>query len=284
MNILIDNTSYAHAPVRVLESPTGQRFGYRAIGAGGTNPPLVLLVHLAATLDNWDPLLLDLLAKERNVIAVDYSGAASSTGKAPITVENMAGGILDFFDLAGLDTVDLLGLSLGGFVAQEILRLQPSRVRGAILAGTGPAGGVGITKVPAITATAIAKATLSRRDPRHYLFFPRSAWDKADDFFARLATITHRDHPMQVPTFLKQLRAVTAWGKQDPQDLSTITHPVLVINGDNDIMVPTPNSVDLAKRLPNARPVELYPGAGHGAIFQEPRLAAQQVNDFLASL
>ena len=285
MPIQIDHTtSYTQAPVRVLEDPQGRRYGYRAINfQDNDNPPLVLLTHLAATLDNWDPLLVDLLAKDRTVIAIDYPGVASSTGSAPTTVEGMARAVLHFLDLAGLKKVDLLGLSLGGFVAQDILRIAPERVRAVILAGTGPAGGDGITKVPAVTFSAMAQAFLSRRDPRHFLFFPKAAWGKAGDFLERLATITHRDHPIRVRAFLNQLKAVVAWGKQQPQDLGTITHPALVINGDNDIMVPTPNTVDLGRRLPNATLVDLYPEAGHGAIFQEPRLSAQQIREFLAN-
>ena len=280
MSITYFTGGYAQAPVQTLTTPKGQSFAYRALGAPGS-VPIVALVHLAANLDNWDPQLLDLLAAGRPIIAVDYAGVGKSTGTAGTTVKNMAEGIIEFLDAAGLETVDLLGLSLGGFVVQQLLLDAPHRFRKAILAGTGPAGGVGITRVPLLTFQAMLRSFIKRRDPKYYLFFPESAWDKADKFFDRISGFAHPDTPIRVPSFLRQLRAVYAWGKQSPQDLSNIKHPVLVVNGEHDVMVPSANTINLATRIPNAVEVDLYPGAGHGAIFQEPVIFAEQVQNFL---
>lgn len=271
---------YADAPVERMTVPQGAHFAYRAVGSDD-GVPLLLLNHLAATLDGWDPLLVDRLAQDRPVIAVDYRGMGGSSGSAPTTVAGMADGVIEFLDAARLERVDVLGLSLGGFVTQQLLLTHPQRFRMAVLAGTGPAGGAGITRVPGLTFRAMAKAALTRKDPRHYLFFPVTAWDRADEFLGRVAAFKHPDRAARVPGLLRQLRAVRGWGRQEPQDLSRIDHPVLVVNGDNDLMVPSPNTLDLGRRLPAARLEELYPGAGHGAIFQEPDLFASQVRAFL---
>lgn len=119
------------------------------------------------------PQLLDLLAAGRPIIAVDYAGVGKSTGTAGTTVKNMAEGIIEFLDTAGLETVDLLGLSLGGFVVQQLLLDAPHRFRKAILAGTGPAGGVGIARVPLLTFQAMLRSFIKRRDPKYYLFSQR---------------------------------------------------------------------------------------------------------------
>jgi pimeloyl-ACP methyl ester carboxylesterase len=170
----------------------------------------------------------------------------------------------------GFDKVDLLGFSLGGFVAQDIVLKEPDLIRKLILAGTGPAGGEGIEKVGPVSWPLIIKGMLTFRDPKYYLFFTPTANSRraAKDFLDRLKERkADRDKPITVGAFLRQLKAIKAWGKQAPQDLSTIKKPVLVANGDQDIMVPSSNSIDLARRLPNAELV-LYEDAGHGGIFQ----------------
>lgn len=270
--------SYADAPVEHLRVGE-QEIAYRAVGHGGT--PLVLLVHLSGTLDNWDPELVDALSRDRAVVAIDYEDAGASSGKSGLSVHALAEGAARFIRTSSLGKVDALGLSLGGFVLQDLLIHHPDLFRKAILAGTGPAGGLEIEKVPGRTFMAMAKAALKRKDPKHYLFYPPSAWDKADRILARMANFTHPDAPMSVPTFLRQLVAVYRWGKAAPQDLSRIPHEVLVVNGDADLMVPSPNTLDMAYRIPRSSFSELYPQAGHGAIFQEGQRFAQEVHDFL---
>ncbi len=166
--------------------------------------------------------------------------------------------------------MDLIGFSLGGFVVQEILLTAPDLVRRAILAGTGPAGGTGIEWVGAVSWPLILKGLITLRDPKAYLFFTSSKAGRgaAEAFLARLKERSRdRDKPVSLGTFLRQLGAIKAWGQQPPQPLETIRQPVLVANGEHDIMVPTANSRDLAGRIPGAELV-LYPDAGHGGIFQ----------------
>jgi len=244
-------------------------FAYRELGAADA-PPLLLLNHWGAVLDNFDPRIVDGLARRHRVIALDYRGMGGSGGTAPVTIADMAQDTLAFLRALQLEQVDVLGFSLGGFVAQQLVLDAPGQVRRLILTGTGPAGGRGIDRVGRVSWPLIAKALLTGRDPKYYLFFtgsPRGR-EAARAFLQRLKERTrHRDRAATPRAFLRQLKAITAWGRQAPQDLGRIQIPVLVANGDSDIMVPSHNSTDLAARLPHATLV-LYADAGHGGIFQ----------------
>ncbi|HSI17486.1 MAG TPA: alpha/beta hydrolase, partial [Sphingomonas sp.] len=259
---------WVDAPNRSVAA-AGTTFAYRRLGpAAGV--PVLLLNHWGATLDNFDPRIVDGLAATRPVIAIDYRGVGASGGKAPRDVAEMARDMIACINALGLETVDLLGFSLGGFVAQDIVRQESGLIRKIILAGTGPAGGVGIAQVGAVSWPLIARAMLTLRDAKFYLFFTGTTHGRgaAQAFLDRLKERkTARDKPITVSAFLRQLKAIHAWGRQSPQDLGAIEKPVLVANGDQDIMVPSSNSIDLARRLPNAELV-LYEDAGHGGIFQ----------------
>lgn len=183
----------------------------------------------------------------------------------------------------GLTRIDLLGFSLGGFVAQQVVLDAPDLVRRLILTGTGPAGGRGIDRVGRVSWPLIIKGLLTRRDPKYYLFFTATARGRraANDFLHRLKERTSdRDNAALPNAFLRQLKAITAWGRQSPQNLGGIRIPVLIANGDSDIMVPTSNSAELARRIPNATLI-IYQDAGHGGIFQ---YHAEFVSEALAFL
>lgn len=261
-------SSYATAPAKTIEVG-GTTFAYRELGPD-SGVPVILLNHLGAVLDNWDPRVVDGIAARHHVIAFDNRGVGASGGKTPDTVEAMARDAIAFISALGYAEVDLLGFSLGGFVAQDIALRRPSLVRRMILAGTGPAGGVGIDNVTGVTISDSLKAVLTFKDPKENLFFTTTANGKteAKRFIARLKERrTDRDKAVSITTFRKQLKAIHAWGVAPAADLSAITQPVLVANGDHDRMVPSINSKDLADRLPNAA-LRLYPDAGHGGIFQ----------------
>ncbi|RSM51843.1 alpha/beta hydrolase [Amycolatopsis sp. WAC 01376] len=259
---------YRNAPTKTIDVG-GTTFAYRRLGPEhGT--PVIFLNHLAAVLDNWDPRVVDGIAAKRPVITFDNRGIGASQGKTPRSVAEMARDAIAFIRASGHDEVDLLGFSLGGFVAQVIAEEEPRLVRRMILAGTGPAGGAGIDKVTPITLLDTLKAALTFKDPKEYLFFTRTADGKAKarQFVNRLKERTEdRDKPISVTAFRNQLKAIHRWGRRRPSDLTVIRQPVLVANGDQDRMVPSRNSADLARRLPNGRLV-LYPDAGHGGIFQ----------------
>ncbi|MGS2586638.1 alpha/beta fold hydrolase [Streptomyces hebeiensis] len=162
-------SSYKNAPTRSV-SVQGVSFAYRQLGPDD-GVPLILLNHLSAVLDNWDPRVVDGLAARRRVITYDNRGVGASGGSTPDTIEAMARDTVLFIRALGFDQVDLLGLSMGGFIAQVIAAEEPDLVRKLILAGTGPAGGPGIDKVTSLTVQDMLKATLRRKDPKHYLFF-----------------------------------------------------------------------------------------------------------------
>lgn len=250
-------------------SVNGVRLAYRELGPRG-GVPLVLLNHWGAVLDNFDPCIVDGLAGDHHVIAINYRGIGASGGSAPVTIDEMARDAIAMIRALGHRQIDLLGFSLGGFVAQDIMLKAPELVRKLILTGTGPAGGTGIARVGAVSWPLIIKGLLTMRDPKTYLFFTgtKTGRTAAKTFLARLTERkADRDKGPSPRAFLRQLAAIKAWGLQAPQDLGHIRIPVLVANGDNDIMVPTSNSHDMARRISGAELV-IYPDAGHGGIFQ----------------
>lgn len=247
----------------------GTAFAYRDLGPRD-GVPLVLLNHWGAVLDNFDPRIVDGLARRHRIIAIDYRGIGASGGTAPVTIDAMAQDAIALIHALGLEKIDLLGFSLGGFVAQDIVLKAPGLVRRLILTGTGPAGGTGIERVGAVSWPLIVKGLLTLRDPKTFLFFTSTANGRqaAKAFLERLKERkADRDKGPTPPTFLRQLKAIKAWGRQVPQDLGGIRIPVLIANGDNDIMVPTVNSHDMARRIPGSQLV-IYKDAGHGGIFQ----------------
>lgn len=245
--------TYQDAPTKSI-NVGGTRFVYRRLGADA-GVPVIFLHHLGAVLDNWDPRVVDGIAAKHPVVTFDNRGVGASEGQTPDTVTTMADDAIAFVRALGFDQVDLLGFSLGGFVAQVIAQQEPQLVRKIILAGTGPAGGVGIGKVTFGTIRESIKATLTFRDPKELRFFTRTDSGKsaARQFVKRLKERKdNRDKSITVRAFRSQLKAIHAWGTQKPSDLTSIGHPVLIANGDDDTMVPTSNSLDLADRLPDA--------------------------------
>lgn len=283
MAIDICSADWKTVPTRHVDA-AGTAFAYRRLGPD-TGVPTVLLNHWGANLDNFDPRIVEGLAADRPVYALDYRGIGRSGGNAPLTIAAMAGDTIAALRALGLDQVDLIGFSLGGFVTQQILFDAPDFVRRAVLAGTGPAGGTGIKRVGAVSWPLIIKGVLTLRDPKFYLFFTSSAAGRsaARAFLARLKERTKdRDQAVSLKAFLRQLKAIKAWGRQAPQSLDTIRKPVLVANGDHDIMVPSENSTDMARRISDAELV-LYPDAGHGGIFQFHDAFLTKARTFLAN-
>jgi pimeloyl-ACP methyl ester carboxylesterase len=247
----------------------GVEFAYRQLGPK-TGVPVVFLTHLAAVLDNWDPQVVDGIAAKHRVITFDNRGVGASSGSTPTTIEQMARDAVTFIRALGLDQVDLFGFSMGGMIAQVIAQEEPQLVRKMILAGTGPAGGEGIEKVARITYLDTARGLITRQDPKQFLFFTRTPNGRqaGKEFLARLEERTNdRDKAISIRSFRAQLKAIHRWGQERPANLASIHQPVLVVNGESDRMVPSKNTVDLDRRLPNSQLV-LYPDAGHGGVFQ----------------
>jgi len=275
------NATYRYAQTNTVDVG-GAKFAYRQLGQD-TGVPVIFLNHLGAVLDNWDPRIIDGIAAKRRVVTFDNRGIGASAGSTPDSVAAMARDAVAFIRALGFEQVDLLGFSLGGFIAQVIAQEEPQLVRKIVLAGTGPAGGVGIDKVTPVTIRAMIKGALTFKDPRHYLFFTQTPNGQraARQFLKRLKERTdNRDKAISIRAFRIQLKAIHAWGRQEPSDLTGVRQPVLVANGEADVMVPSSNSVDLARRLPNAE-VILYSDAGHGGIFQYHEAFVGKVLEFL---
>src|SRR3954469_3447763 len=165
-------TTYQYAPTRTI-SAGGVDFAYRELGPRG-GIPVVLVTHLAAVLDNWDPRVVDGIAVRHHVIAFDNRGVGASTGRTPDTIEAMAKDAVSFIRALGFEQIDLLGFSMGGMIAQVIAADEPQLVRKLILAGTGPAGGEGIAKVTRIAPLDTLRGLLTLQDPKQFLFFTRT--------------------------------------------------------------------------------------------------------------
>ena len=275
-------TSYANAPARTITAG-GITYAYRELGPKG-GIPVVFFVHLASTLDNWDPRIIDPIAKNHHVIAFDNRGVGASTGEVPDSVEAMTDDAYTFIRALGFDKIDVFSFSLGGMVAQALVVKHPELVRKLVLTGTGPAGGKDIDKVAGITYWDILRATLTRSDPKEFLFFNRNAAGKpaGKAFVKRLQERTaDRDAPATVKVLQTQLNAIKKWGRSAPADLSKLTQPTLIANGDNDRMVPSVLSEDLHRRI-NGSELVIYPDSGHGGIFQYHDKFAPIAVEFLA--
>jgi len=258
---------------------------YRELGKRG-GVPVVFLHHLTAVLDDWDPKILDGIAGSRHVVIFDNRGVGGSGGQTPVTVADMAADAIAFIEALGFKQVDLFGFSLGGFVAQVIAQTRPALVRKIVLAGTGPAGGVGISDVGKILQDAFKKAGAEQKHPKHFLFFSPSPQSQkaADAFLQRLGERqADRDTAVSDQTVQAQITAIVDWGKapSSSEALKQIRHPVLIANGDEDVMVPTQNSIALFEALPNAK-LSIFPDASHGGIFQYADTFVDQALGFFA--
>lgn len=278
----MNDVKWKNVPTRTIDVG-GVTFVYRELGHD-SGVPVIFLHHLMAVLDDWDPRVIDGIAAQRRVIAFDNRGVGASGGSVPSTIEEMGRDAIAFIRALGFKQVDLLGFSLGGGVAQMIALQAPDLVRRMVLAGTGPKGGGGIDEINRVAVVAYLKAALTLSDPRNFLFFPRTPEGKraAKDYFTRLKERTEdRDKPISLQARRAQLQAIKTAGLSAPDDLSVITQPVFVANGDRDLMVASSLSADMARRLPNAQ-LTIYPDSGHGGVFQHYRAFVPAVLDFLA--
>ncbi len=277
-----ESETYIHAPNKSIRTANGITYVYRELGEK-IGIPIVFFTHLSANLDNWDPRIIDGIAKQHWVITFDNTGVGLSSGQVPGTIKEMAEDAIDFIKALGFKQIDILSFSMGGMIAQELLELEPTLIRKVILTGTGPRGGKGIENVTKISNQDLVRAIFTLKDVKTYLFFTRTlnGKRKAKEFLARIKERKHnRDKMISLKGYLTQLKAINRWGKSTPADLSKIKQPILVVNGEADRMVPTENSYDLVQRLLNSKLV-IYKDAGHGAIFQYHEEFTKEVLAFL---
>jgi len=272
------------APTQFLDAG-GTRFAYRRFGTPGA-PPLVFTQHFMGNLENFDPAITDALAPGREIILFDNAGVGRSSGTAPATIDGMAADAARFIDGLGLKTIDLLGHSMGGEIAQLVALDRPDLVRRLVLVGTGPRGGFSIARQQPYVGPLFAKRDELGDDMWLPILFSPSKESQAAGraFIARINERTaDRDVPVSVETSTAYRSAATAWGSAPADDfeyLRRIAQPTLVVNGNDDIVIPTINSYQLYQHLPDAE-LWLLPDSGHGSHFQYPERFVRRVTDFL---
>ena len=273
------------APTQFVEA-NGVRFAYRRFGNSG-GVPLVFNQHFTGTMDHWDPAVTDGIAATREVILFNNAGVSSSSGEVPTSCEQMGANAVSFVKALGLPKVDVLGFSIGGFVAQEITLQAPDLVRRLVLVGTGPRGGEGMATLTP-EAQEIFGATYD--EPDHLwlrVHFTRSEKSQAAgrEFLKRFRLRAHnRDPEVNEKVAPAQIEAISKWGapREKPFEyLKSIRQPTLVVNGDNDVIIYSVNSSILQRHLPNAQLI-LYPDANHGSQYQYPDRFVQHVSLFLS--
>ena len=277
---------YMTSTNRVITAANGIDYAYRVVGDG--SPPLVLLQHFRGNLDNWDPALVDALASGRQVVTFDNAGVGGSTGTTPSTITRMAIDAIAFLDAMDLAQVDVLGFSIGSFVAQEIALIRPAIVRRLILASSAPQGAAGMRGwAPEVIEAVGAPAP----NPDGYLsvFFTGSAASRQAgmELLGRItARSDDRDAPTTWHTRQAQYDAVCAWGIPDHgllQHVSAIDVRVFIANGDSDPMILPHYSHLLAGLIPHAQ-LKIYDDAAHGFLFQHHAEFAGDVAAFLGAV
>lgn len=260
----------------------GIRFAYRTFGKP-SDVPLVFCQRFRGTMDDWDPAFVNALAKERTVILFDSAGVGLSSGEVAETFYGTAKYAVTFIEALGLKQVDLLGFSMGGYIAQLVTLDRPDLVRRLILAGTGGGTGEG-TQSGKPEVFQVAFKPVNEPEDFLYLFFEPTETSRAAglEYLERLARRKDDRAPLVKPESVQaQIKSAVAWGTNSTFDrLGEIKQPVLVANGDHDIMVPTINSYIVSQRIPNAQLI-IYPDSGHGFLFQYPDLFAEHVSLFL---
>jgi pimeloyl-ACP methyl ester carboxylesterase len=276
--------TYAELANKLVSAGNGVDYTYRDAGDGGVPP--VLLQHFRGNLDSWDPALVDALASGRRVVAFDNAGVGGSTGGTPNTVEQMAHDTIAFVAAMGFGQADILGFSIGSFIAQKIAMIRPGIVRRLVLASAAPQGAAGMHGwTPEVIGAVGSPAT----GPDEYLdvFFTRSPASRqaGREALARMYTRTEdRDKATTWETREAQYDAVCAWGIPDHarlESLSCIRMPVFIANGDSDPMILPHYSYLLAGLIRQAQ-VKIYPDSAHGFLFQHYAEFARDVDEFLA--
>lgn len=277
MNTKILN--YADAPTQYIEVD-GISYAYRSLG-NQSEIPIVCLQHFTGTLDNWDPIIINGLARERQVITIDNTGVGNSGGVTPDNVQDMVRDAIKIITAMSISKCDLLGYSLGGFIAQTMAGMRPDLVRKIILVGTAPQGTKALYSFPQLIEKAFQLPPI---EIFLFLFATKSEKSKAKLSAAlqRLMERTQdRDKEATLPTIQAQINALTRWGTDKPTiNLRKIEQPVLIIQGSNDEMMDSSSSLELFNQIPNSV-LTYYPDSAHGSYYQYPDMFVEQANFFL---
>src|SRR5271165_3675421 len=235
-------TGYSQLQNQSVSAANGVNYVYRDTGHGEGVVPLVLLQHFRGNLDNWDPALIDALALGRRVVTFDNTGVGGSTGATPDAIEQMARDAIAFLTAMEFSQADLLGFSIGSFIAQQVALVRPAIVRRLVLASSAPKGAAGMHGWAAEVMDAVGTPHTA---PEGYLdvFFARSAssLQAGREALRRMyARTDDRDEATTWATREAQYDAVCAWGIPEHallERLSALGMPVFVANGDSDPMI-----------------------------------------------
>jgi pimeloyl-ACP methyl ester carboxylesterase len=278
--------SYLNAENRRIEAANGITFAYRDVGS--SDVPLVLFQHFRGNLENWDSALIDALAENRRIVAFDYAGVGGSTGQTDHTIAEMARGAIAFLDALQLDEVDLLGFSIGSFVAQDVTLTRPALVRRLVLASSAPRGAAGMHGWAKEVMDAVGKPKTGPEGVLAVFFAPSATSQEAGkQSLQRIygARTEDRDIDTTWATRVAQYDAVCSWGEPNHallQRVSAIDCPVFIANGDSDPMILPHYSHLLAGLIAQAK-VKIYPDSAHGFLFQHATEFAADVEAFLSS-
>ena len=284
---MIKTASNTTAPTQFVQA-NGHSYAYRRFG-NGAGLPLLCLQHFTGTLDNWDPAVTDPLAAGRDVILFDNAGVGRSTGDVPQTIAGMAGHAMAFLDGLGIRTCDVIGYSLGGMIALQLVQDRPAILRRMILVGTAPRGGEDIMHLEKPSLAKHIQDPANRGyDVLKKIFFTSSpaSQSAAEAFVRRLSQRREDRDSVSGPNVAgAQIAAFREWETFTGErfaEFRTIRHPTLVVNGVHDEMIPVRNSYRLSENLPNAV-LLTYPDAGHGSLFQYPESFTKHAAAFLSS-
>jgi pimeloyl-ACP methyl ester carboxylesterase len=275
---------YADATTQRVTAQNAIEYAYRDLGE--SDLPLVLLQHFRGNLDNWDPALIDALAADRRVLTFDNVGVAATAGRTPNTIEAMAHDAIAFLEAMNLQRVDLLGFSIGSFVAQEIALIRPDLLRRMVLASSAPQGAAGMHGWAPEVIGAVGEPETSPEGYVSVFFAPtKTSLEAGQQAAGRIfgGRTTDRDEPTTWQTRQAQYDAVCSWGIPNHsllQRVAAIELPVFVANGDSDPMILPRYSHLLAGLLPDAH-VTIYPDSAHGFLFQHHSQFAADVHAFL---
>ena len=291
------------AVTQYIKANNGITFAYRQLGIS-EDIPLVMQIHFRANMDFWDPLLLSSLSSSRRVIIFDQAGVGKSTGEVPRTFQGWADDMIAFVEALQLDKIDLFGFSMGGCAVQMVALTAPQLVHKLILAGTGPSAPTSSSPTGIVWPREVAppkpiellSTAATFEETRHaiaYSFFPLELEEgriAAEAYWQRISKrpmanesplLELLDHKVGAKN---QRASYRDWDKPNPHNsfdrLGELKMPVLVLNGDNDILIPTSRSWELMRGIPHAQLI-LYPQAGHGFLYQHAELVAMHINMFL---
>jgi pimeloyl-ACP methyl ester carboxylesterase len=277
-------TAYIESPNKQVSAANGITYAYRDTGEGPM--PLILLQRFRGNLDDWDPALIDTLASERRVVTFDNTGVGGSSGATPHTVAEMARDAITLLEALDIEQADVLGYSLGSFVAQEIALIRPAVVNRLVLASSAPQGAAGMHGWAPDVIEAVG---VPRPIPDRVLdvFYAKTATSRqaGGEAFGRMtARKENRDAATTWQTRQAHYDAVCTWGIPNHARLArvaAITAPVFVANGDSDPMILPHYSYLLGGLIPQAR-IKIYPDSAHGFLFQHHAEFAADVGAFLA--